>query len=481
MTDLAFAPAHLLAAAVRRREVRALELMTATLERIARVNPALNAFVALRADDALADARALDEGIARGADPGPLAGIPFGVKDLEDVGGLPTTYGSVPFRTHVAVRDSTQVARLRRAGAIPVGKTNTPEFGYTAFTKNRIFGVTRNPWDVSRTPGGSSGGSAAAIAGGLVPLVTASDGGGSIRIPASYTGSFGLKPTFGRVSRGPFAFRDWVDLVCYGPLTRTVTDAALFLDAVVGPDPHDPDALPHPGFSYAARLDDVPDGLRLAYSPTLGYARVEPEVRHAVEDAIAVLERSLGRPVDLLSQRLTDAAAAWSGLCAFEQHGQLEPWIEAHHDEWGRGFLRSLQFGQRLTAANIGRCQRERLQLMEEVAGIFERHDLLLTPTMPTTAFAANGPMPAVIDGEPLTSPMHALAFTYPFNLTGHPAATVRAGLSGDGLPIGLQLVADRGREDLLLQVARAYERVRPFDRWPDVVPGTDDSEARSP
>jgi len=480
MTDLAFAPAHLLAAAVRRREVGAVELMMATLERIARVNPTLNAFVALRADDALADARALDERIARGADPGPLAGIPFGVKDLEDVGGLPTTYGSVPFRVHVAVRDSTQVARLRRAGAIPVGKTNTPEFGYTAFTKNRIFGVTRNPWDTSRTPGGSSGGSAAAIAGGLVPLVTASDGGGSIRIPASYTGAFGLKPTFGRVSRGPFAFRDWVDLVCYGPLTRAVTDAALFLDAVVGADPHDPDALPHPGFSYAARLDDVPDGLRLAYSPTLGYARVEPEVRLAVEDAIAVLERTLDRPVDLLSRRLTDAAAAWSGLCAFEQHGQLEPWIEAHHDEWGRGFLRSLQFGQRLTAANIGGCKRERLQLMEEVAAIFERYDLLLTPTMPTTAFAANGPMPAVIDGEPLASAMHALAFTYPFNLTGHPAATVRAGLSGAGLPIGLQLVADRGREELLLQVARAYERVRPFDRWPDVPPGTGDREPGS-
>ena len=389
------------------------------------------------------------------------------------VAGLPTTYGSVPFRTHVAARDSTQVARLRRAGAIPVGKTNTPEFGYTAFTKNRVFGVTRNPWNVSRTPGGSSGGSAAAIAGGLVPLATASDGGGSIRIPASFSGAFGLKPTFGRVSRGPFGFRDWVDVVCYGPLTRTVADAALFLDAVVGPDPHDPDALPHPGYSYVARLDELPGDLRVAYSPTLGYARVEPEVRRAVEDAVAVLGRSLGRPVDLLTQPLRDTGAAWSSLCAFEQHAQLQPWIETHRDEWGHAFLRSLHFGQRLTTADIGRCQRERLQLSEEVAAIFERYDLLLTPTMPTTAFGANGPMPAIIDGEPLTSAMHALAFTYPFNLTGHPAATVRAGLSGDGLPIGLQLVADRGREDLLLQVARAYERVRPFDPWPGEPRGT--------
>ena len=473
MAALAFEPAHALAAAIRRGELAAVELMEATLERISWLNPTLNAFVALRAEEALADARGLGERIARGDDPGPLAGLPFGVKDLEDVAGLPTTYGSVPFRTHVAARDSTQVARLRRAGAIPVGKTNTPEFGYTAFTKNRVFGVTRNPWNVSRTPGGSSGGSAAAIAGGLVPLATASDGGGSIRIPASFSGAFGLKPTFGRVSRGPFGFRDWVDVVCYGPLTRTVADAALFLDAVVGPDPHDPDALPHPGYSYVARLDELPGDLRVAYSPTLGYARVEPEVRRAVEDAVAVLGRSLGRPVDLLTQPLRDTGAAWSSLCAFEQHAQLQPWIETHRDEWGHAFLRSLHFGQRLTTADIGRCQRERLQLSEEVAAIFERYDLLLSPTMPTTAFGANGPMPAIIDGEPLTSAMHALAFTYPFNLTGHPAATVRAGLSGDGLPIGLQLVADRGREDLLLQVARVYERVWPFDPWPGEPRGT--------
>src|SRR5262249_46766628 len=254
--DLAFAPAHELAAAVRRRTLSPVELMTATLERVAALNPQLNAFVALRADEALADARARADRLARGEDPGPLAGLPFGVKDLEDVAGLPTTHGSVPFRNHVAADDSIQVARLRGAGAIPIGKTNTPEFGYTGFTRNRLFGVTRNPWNLSRTPGGSSGGSAAAIAGGLVPLATASDGGGSIRIPACYVGAFGLKPTFGRVPRTPLMLREWIDTTVYGPLTRTVTDAALFLDAVAGPDPRDPDSLPHPGYSYLGRLDD---------------------------------------------------------------------------------------------------------------------------------------------------------------------------------------------------------------------------------
>jgi aspartyl-tRNA(Asn)/glutamyl-tRNA(Gln) amidotransferase subunit A len=467
VVDLAFAPAHALADAVRRRALSPVDLMRATLERIAGLNPVLNAFVALRADEALAEARALEERIGRGEDPGPLAGLPFGVKDMEDVAGLPTTHGSVPFRDQVAAADSTQVARLRRAGAIPVGKTNTPEFGYTAFTKNRLFGVTRNPWDVGRTPGGSSGGSAAAIAAGLVPLATASDGGGSIRIPASYVGAFGLKPTFGCVPRGPFRFRDWIDTVSWGPLTRTVADAALFLDAVVGPDPRDPDSRPHPGYSYLARLEHLPSGLRLAYSPTLGYARVEPDVRRAVEDAVRLLERALARPVYVLPDRFTDAGFAWAALNAFELHARLADVVETHREEWGRGFLRGVDFGARISAAGIGQFQKQRLTLVHEVAAVFERYDVLLTPTVPTVAFAAAGPLPTVVAGEPLESPIHAVAFTYPFNLTGHPAATVRAGFSPEGLPVGLQLVAERGREDLLLQVARAFEHVRPFDAWP--------------
>ncbi len=467
MTDLAFAPAHVLAAAVRRRELAPVELMAATLERIARVNPALNAFVALRADEALAEARALGERLARGEDPGPLAGVPFGVKDLEDLAGLPTTHGSVPFRGNLARVDSTQVARLRRAGAIPVGKTNTPEFGYTAFTKNRLFGVTRNPWNLARTPGGSSGGSSAAVAGGLVPLATASDGGGSVRIPASYTGAFGLKPTFGRIPRGPFTFRDWIDTVSYGPIARDVADAALFLDVVAGPDALDPDSLPHPGYSYLARLEEVPGGLRIAYSATLGYARVEPDVRREVEAAVERLGRVLGRPVEPLPDRLTDAGLAWAALNAFQLHAELAPVVERHRSEWGRGFLAGVDLGGRLTAADVGRFQAERLRLIDEVAGVFARYDLLLTPTLPTAAFAAGGPLPETIAGEKLASPIHAVAFTYPFNLTGHPAATLRAGFSDEGLPVGLQLVADRGRDDLLLQVARAYEREGPVDDWP--------------
>jgi aspartyl-tRNA(Asn)/glutamyl-tRNA(Gln) amidotransferase subunit A len=472
LPDLAFIPAHAIATAVRRGDLSPVHTVEETLARIARIDPTLSAFCALRGDEARAEARALAERIARGQDPGPLAGVPFGVKDEQDVAGMATTYGSVPFRNHVVERDSTLVARLRRAGAIPVGKTNMPEFGSTAYTKNRLFGVTRNPWDLARTPGGSSGGSAAAVAAGLVPLATGGDGGGSIRIPASYTGLVGLKPTFGRVPRGPFMFRDWIDTVCRGPLVRSVVDAALFLDAVVGYDPLDPDSLPHPGHSYRERLDAPPGGLRVAYSATLGYARVAPDVRRVVEGAVARLADALGVEVDPLPDRLTDAGMAWAMLNCFEQHAKLAPVLEQHRSEWGRGYLRGVDHGGRLGAAEVGHFQRERLQLIEEVAALFARYDVLLTPAVPTTAFAAGGPMPAEIDGAPLASPIHAVAFSYPFNLTGHPACSVPAGLGDDGLPVGLQIVADRHQDHLLLRVARAFEQTRPFGPFPELAAG---------
>src|SRR5262249_42346144 len=270
--DAAFLPAYVLARAVRRRERSPVELVRASLDRIEALNPSLNAFVALRAEAALAEAAALERRIAAGEDVGPLAGLPVGGKDREDVAGMPTTFGSIPFKSWRPRGDSVQVARLRRAGAIILGKTNTPEFGYTGLTKNLVFGVCRNPWNLERTPGGSSGGSAAAIASGMVPLVTASDGGGSVRIPACYVGAFGLKPSFGRVpigARQPGNMLPWVDTVCYGPLTRSVRDAALFLDAVAGPDPSDPDSLPPPGLSYEATLERFPARLKIGVSKTL--------------------------------------------------------------------------------------------------------------------------------------------------------------------------------------------------------------------
>jgi Asp-tRNA(Asn)/Glu-tRNA(Gln) amidotransferase A subunit family amidase len=473
VTDITFTPAHEIAAAVRRKALSPVDVVRATLDRLERVNPALNAFVVLRAEAALEEARALEARIARGEDPGILAGVPFAIKDEEALGGFPTTHGSVPWRTAVAERDSTQVARARAAGAIAIGKTNLPEFGSTAFTKNHMFGTTRNPWNLARTPGGSSGGSSAAVAAGIVPVGTGGDGGGSIRIPASYTGLVGLKATFGRIPRGPFGeFRDWFDTISNGPLTRNVRDTALWLDAVAGYAPTDPDSLPNAPEAFTAGLDETPRGLRVAYLPSLGYGRVAPDVRRVVDEAAAALAAALHVEVESPAVRLTDVGLAWAFINSFQTYGRIAHMIERHRDEFGRGFLKGVELGARLGAVDIARCQQERYRLNVEVAELFQRYDLLVTPTCPTTAFAAGGPMPEAIDGQKLESPLHAVAFTYPFNMTGHAAISLPAGLGDDGLPVGLQIVAERGADRFLLRVAQAFERARPYPRLPAVPQG---------
>lgn len=473
MSTLAFRPAWELADAIRNGELSPVALVQSCLDRIDALNPSVNAFVALRREAALEEAAALQRQIVAGKRLGPLAGLPVGVKDLEDVAGLPTTYGSRPFRDHRPSRDSVQVARLKAAGAIILGKTNTPEFGYTGLTKNLLFGVTRNPWNLERTPGGSSGGSSAAIASGMVPLVTASDGGGSIRIPACYVGAYGLKPTFGRVPVGPLIatrpMLPWIDTVCYGPLTRTVRDAALFLDAVAGPDPSDPDTLPAPGVSFVDTLEQLPAKLRIAVSPGLGYARVQRDVWREVESAVDVFRR-LGHEVATIDDVFPDLGVEWALVSAAENYGLLADLVEQHRADWGRAFYEGLQQGKKIGAEFIGRAQRKRAELQATLAGIFARHDLLLTPTLPTEAFAAAGPFPDAIDGVPITSALGAVAFTYPFNFSGHPAASVRAGFTDAGLPAGLQIVGPRFRDDLVLQASHAYEQARPWnDHWPEV------------
>jgi aspartyl-tRNA(Asn)/glutamyl-tRNA(Gln) amidotransferase subunit A len=471
MSDKAFSPAWELAAAIRNGELSPVSLVQSCLDRIDALNPRLNAFVALRREEALEEAVALQKQIVAGKRLGPLAGLPVGVKDLEDVAGLATTYGSVPFRNYRPTKDSVQVSRLRAAGAIILGKTNTPEFGYTGLTKNLLFGVTRNPWNLERTPGGSSGGSSAAIASGMVPLVTASDGGGSIRIPACYVGAYGLKPTFGRVPVGPLIAErpmlPWIDTVCYGPLTRTVRDAALFLDVVCGPDPSDPDTLPLPGHSYVDTLEALPAKLPIAVSKGLGYARVQHDVWREVEAAIDVF-RKLGHTVEVVDDVFPDLGVDWALVASAENYALLAEQVERHRGEWGRAFLEGLERGKEITPAVIGRAQRKRAALHAVLTRIFSRYALLLTPTLPTEAFAAAGPFPKAIDGEPITSALGAVAFTYPFNFSGHPAASVRAGFTDAGLPAGLQIVGPRFRDDLVLQASYAYEQARPWnDRWP--------------
>jgi aspartyl-tRNA(Asn)/glutamyl-tRNA(Gln) amidotransferase subunit A len=468
MTDLLQRPLTEVCRRLARRELSAVELMQATFARIDAFNPTLNAFVAFREREQLiADAQAADARRARG-EARALEGIPLGVKDLEDAAGLVTSEGSVPFKDNLAERDSVQVARLRAAGAIVVGKTNAPEFGYTAITKNLLFGVTRNPWNLERTPGGSSGGSSAAIAGGLITLATASDGGGSVRLPAAMTGCFGLKPSYGRIPHEPKALWITDDTSVYGPLTRTVEDAALHLDVTVGAHALDPNSLPHPGFAYRALLDELPAELRVGWSADLGYAVVQSDVGEVAYDAARVFEE-LGLRFDELKTGLPELGLDWGLLNAFEMLGRLSPLLPKHENDFGKSFLKGALAGRRMTPEIWADLRRRRELLNRWCADVFERFDLLLTPTLPFDPPPAKGPFPAETEGrkQPFAS---VGSFTIPFNLSWHPAATVRAGFSRAGLPVGLQIVGPRHRDDLVLQAARAFERARPWQaQWPEL------------
>jgi aspartyl-tRNA(Asn)/glutamyl-tRNA(Gln) amidotransferase subunit A len=456
-----------LADAIRAKRLSPVELMEATLRRIDKTHADLNAIVARR-DPAtlLADARLAENRAARG-EARPLEGIPLGVKDLEDVAGMVTSHGSKPFHDAVATKDSIQVERLRRAGAIVVGKTNTPEFGYAAITKNLVFGVTRSPWDTARTPGGSSGGSAAALAAEVLPLVTASDGGGSIRIPASFTGAFGLKPSYGRVPHGPRTVWSHGMTSVLGPITKTVEDAAFVLDQIAGHDPRDPSSLPHPGRSYVAWLGQgLPQPTRFAWSPDLGHAVVQSDVAEVAEDAARTFER-LGHPVRALGGGPPDLSPYWGLLGAWESAGNLGVLVEERASEFSRAFLDGLRRARGITPEWWGEMARARSALVQWCAQTFGEFHLLLTPTVPFDPPPAKGPFPSVTEGRPQPA-ASAASFTIPFNMAWLPAATVRAGFSRAGLPVGLQIVGPMHREDLVLQAAFAFERERPWHpKWP--------------
>jgi len=468
MSAIQYTSAVELAKLIRSKTVSPVEVMEQTITKIESVNPTLNAFVSLRIEEAMTEAKAMTERIASGDNPGPLAGVPVGVKDLEDVKGMVTSFGSIPYKNSVAPIDSVQVARLKAAGAIVIGKTNTPEFGFTAFTKNRLFGVTRNPWNTDHTPGGSSGGSAAAVAGGMVPLATGSDAGGSVRIPSSYSGCFGLKPSFGRIPFGPAPFLQMNQLWNLGPLSRTIRDAALYLDCVSGYHPADPESLPHAPQSFLRNLENLPTGLKIAFSPDFGFAPVQKEVAAQVEKAVQAFEE-MGHRVELWKGRFPEVGAAWNNLIMRDLYGQLHQAIAENRETMGRPLVDTVDQARHLSIEDRVEAQKTKTELNRLLWEMFDTYDIFVTPTTPTVAFAAKGPPPSEIDGHPIPL-LGAVAFTYPFNISGHPAANVRAGITENQLPVGLQIVGPRHRDDLVLQMAHAYEQARPWnDEWPEV------------
>lgn len=454
-------PLTRLADLIARKELSPVEVLRAYLERIERFNGELNAIVALHPDRALAAAREVEQRIVAGEDVGPLAGVPFVVKDLEDVAGMLTTFGSPLFRDNVATRDSINVARLHAAGAYPIGKSNTPEFGAYMQTSNALFGPTRNPWNLERTPGGSSGGSAAALVGGLIPLATASDGGGSIRHPAAFAGCVGLKPTFRRVAQRPDPVLTFDDTGVWGPLTLTVRDAARLADITFGPSEEDPTSLPAPGGSYEEQLDEPLGALRIGYGPDFG-CFVQPDVAREVEASVRAIE-GLGHAVEIFNQPIPFVGKAWSLLGAMTEYLKHGQHTDAGADLIDPMILDGMRRMRERGADDLAYVYRRRTELLQWTVAAFARFDVLIMPTLPLEAFPIGMLHPVEIAGRPIR--IHdAFPFTHPFNLSGHPALSLPAGMTDAGLPAAIQFVAPRFHEDVLLRLGRQFEQARP---WP--------------
>lgn len=451
-TNLEYLSAHDAARLISEHELSSTELTGSLLARIEEQNPRLNAFLTVTPERAMSDAGAADDRAVRGRRIGPLDGVPHSIKDVEPTQGIRSTAGSLWNRNRIPDHDSVVAARMRAAGSPLLGKTNVSHAGYKDQTTNYLGPPARNPWDLKRTPGGSSGGAGSAVAAGLGALAQGGDGGGSIRIPASFTGLVGFKPSFGRIPQWPGGD----SFTSKGSLTRTVLDAALMLNAIVGPDSRDPLSIdtPSPDFIEAAR--GTLKGLKVGWSPDFGHIKVAPDVADSCARAASTFSA--------LGCEVSEVAITWGGLAcdvwmthweaayAQEFAGRLK-----EHRDWIEPTLQTvIAKGGALTAVDLQRAFELRTQLYERIRLDFERYDLLLSPTMPNTAWHA--------EEEPETPLQNRVAFTCPFNLTGQPAVSVPSGFDRHGRPIGLQIVAGWHRDALALSAAARFEEASP---WP--------------
>ena len=462
-----------LAGLIRESEVSAVEAVRAALDRMDAWDGHLHAFCTRGDEQALDQAQAIDRRLAAGDPVGPLAGVPIAVKDLIDVKGMRTTFGSALYAEHVSVEDEVVVERLKAAGAIVVGKTNTSEFGYGPTGRNALFPATRNPWDLALSPGGSSAGTATAVASGMVPFGLGSDGGGSVRIPASLCGVFGIKPSFGRVPLHP-GCRDarfpgasgWETLEHIGPLTRTVADAALALSVMVGPTPKDRHSIPAEIRDWTVPRPETLKGLRVAFSPDLGFAAVDPEVRSIVTAAARRFERDLGCTVELAQPAIPDLQPVFEALVALDTDRQGLRALAASRGVSIGGSLGAL-LAQSWSADAFTAAIMARKTIAEATWRFMDRFDIFLTPSTACAAFQVDIAAPAELDGRAVGSSAWT-AFSSLANLTGQPAASMPAGWTREGRPVGLQVIG-RHLDDLgVLAACGAFESVQPWaDRWP--------------
>jgi len=459
-SGIPFATALDLAALYRHKALSPVEVAHALFARLDALQPVLNAFCVIDRDGALAAARAAEARWQQGQPLGPLDGVPATIKDLVLMRGFPTLRGSRLIDPEQEwLEDGPAVARLREAGAVILGKTTTPEFGWKALGDSPLTGITCNPWNRERTTGGSSAGAAAACAAGIAPLHVGSDGAGSIRIPASFTGIFGIKATFGRVPAYPSSPMGLLSNV--GPMTRSVRDAALMLNVLARPDHRDPYSLPPDDHDYLAGIDEGVKGWHVAYSPNLGYAKVNPEIAAACASAARQFE-DLGATVDEVGAIFPNPREALLTLWAAGAAIVLSAYPKRQHSVCDPGFVAVAAEGEQIRAIDYVAADMVRTTLGQRMAQFHQRYDLLLTPMMPVVALPTGQNLndPATerswIDWSP---------FSYPFNMTRQPAATVPCGLTRAGLPIGLQIVGPLYGEDRVLRAARAFEQTQPQRR----------------
>jgi aspartyl-tRNA(Asn)/glutamyl-tRNA(Gln) amidotransferase subunit A len=474
--ELTSLPAAELARLIRSRDVSAADVTAAALARIEALDGRLHAFAELTAGQARARAAEIDAELSRGGDPGPLAGVPVAVKDLIATKGIVTRMGSPAYETFVPDEDDVVVERLRDAGAVILGKTTVPEFGYAATGYNPVSPAARNPWDPALTPGGSSAGSGVAIATGMAPLALGSDGGGSVRIPASLCGVYGLKASMGRVPVYP-GCRDerypgmssWETLEHIGPMTRTVADAALMMSVIAGPDPRDRHSLPAGDVDWLAATARDVTGLRVAYSPDLGYLPVDPEVRVVTDAAAQVFCDKLGCSIEVVDPGLDNPQEHfWAMVLADTDLRGMRALVEEYGGRMSPHLVASVT--RRWTAEEFSDAQVARKRLVNQMWRFMADYDLLLTPTLAVPPFPLGFPGPEFIDGR-ITDPGSWLGFLNPFNMTGQPAASVPAGFTEGGLPVGLQIVGRHLADAAVLAASAAFESAAPWaGRWPTLI-----------
>ncbi|WP_433463244.1 amidase [Spirillospora sp. CA-128828] len=470
--EICFASARELARRVRARELSAREVVQAHLDQIERTNPQVNAIVTLVAERAAEQARDADERLASGARPGPLHGLPIAHKDTHATAGIRTTSGSPIFADHVPDTDELVVERIRAAGAVTLGKTNTPEFAAGSHTFNTVFGVTRNPYDLSRSAGGSSGGAAAALACGMHPLADGGDMGGSLRNPASFCNVAGFRPSPGRVPSWPVA-AGWSTLGVQGPMAREVADVALLLSVLAGPDPRSPIALDTPGSAFAVPLDRDLAGLRLAWSPDLGgTVPVDPAVTGVLEPAVKVFEE-LGCAVEEAAPDLAGADEVFRTLRAWHWDITLRPLLEERRADFKPSLAANIDAGRSLTGADLGRAETLHTALFHRVRAFFGRYDALLMPVSQVPPFDAGTEYPDEVAGQPMHDYLEWMRSCLLISATGCPALSVPAGFTSDGLPVGLQIVGPHHADLAVLQIGHAFEQAtRHATRRPELAQG---------